>query len=108
MSGLGEAAAVRLAQDGVTVVTMDIADGADLRVDVTDADAVRAAAARVGPVDILVNSAGIVGPSAPLWEIPLDGWEQTFAVRHSCRGCGSAVGAAWSTSPAWPARTAIP
>ncbi|HEV7713487.1 MAG TPA: SDR family NAD(P)-dependent oxidoreductase [Asanoa sp.] len=80
MSGLGEAAAARLAQDGVTVVTMDIAAGADLRVDVTDADAVRAAAARVGPVDILVNSAGIVGPSAPLWEIPLDGWERTFAV----------------------------
>jgi 2-dehydro-3-deoxy-L-rhamnonate dehydrogenase (NAD+) len=80
MSGLGAAAAARLAEEGVTVVTLDIAGGADLRVDVTDATAVRAAAARVGPVDILVNSAGIVGPSAPLWEIPLDGWERTFAV----------------------------
>jgi 2-dehydro-3-deoxy-L-rhamnonate dehydrogenase (NAD+) len=80
MSGLGKAAAARLAADGVKVVTLDIAGGADLPVDVTDAAAVRAAAERVGPVDILVNSAGIVGPNAPLWEIPLDGWERTFAV----------------------------
>ncbi len=79
-SGIGRAAATRLSQDGVTVVTLDIADGADLTVDITDAGGVRAAAAEVGPIDILVNSAGIVGPAGPLWEIPLDGWEQTFAV----------------------------
>jgi 3-oxoacyl-[acyl-carrier protein] reductase len=80
MSGLGAAAAARLAADGVTVLTLDVADDADLRVDVTDATAVRDAAGRIGPVDILVNSAGIVGPNAPLWEIPLDGWERTLAV----------------------------
>ena len=79
MSGLGKAAATRLAADGVDVITLDVADGADLQIDVTDPDAVRAAA-DLGPVDILVNSAGIVGPNAPLWEIPLDGWERTFAV----------------------------
>ncbi|WP_432970157.1 SDR family NAD(P)-dependent oxidoreductase [Dactylosporangium sp. CA-233914] len=79
-SGLGAAAATRLAADGVNVVTLDLADGADLHVDVSDAHAVRDAAGRIGPVDILINSAGIVGPNAPLWEIPLDGWEQTFAV----------------------------
>ncbi|OHV43482.1 SDR family NAD(P)-dependent oxidoreductase [Pseudofrankia sp. BMG5.36] len=80
VSGLGKATAARLEADGVTVITLDIAGGADLTVDVTDAAAVRAAAEQVGPIDILVNSAGIVGPTAPLWEIPLDGWEQTFAV----------------------------
>jgi len=79
-SGLGKAAAARLAADGVKVFTLDVAEGADLLVDVTDPDAVHAAAERVGPVDILVNSAGIVGPNAPLWEISLEGWERTFAV----------------------------
>jgi 2-dehydro-3-deoxy-L-rhamnonate dehydrogenase (NAD+) len=80
LSGIGRAAAKRLAEDGVRVITFDLADGADFHVDVTDADSVRIAAVQTGPVDILVNSAGIVGPNAPLWEIPLDGWERTFAV----------------------------
>jgi 2-dehydro-3-deoxy-L-rhamnonate dehydrogenase (NAD+) len=80
LSGIGAATAARLAADGVTVVTLDLADGADVRVDVSDAAAVRAAAERIGPVDILVNSAGVVGPNVPLWEVPLDGWMQTFAV----------------------------
>jgi len=80
LSGIGAATAARLAADGVTVVTLDLADGADVRVDVSDAAAVRAAAERIGPVDILVNSAGVVGPNVPLWEVPLDGWMHTFAV----------------------------
>ena len=80
MSGLGAAAAARLADDGVKVIVLDIADGADLHVDVTDPQAVRTAARQTGPVDILINSAGIVGPNAPLWEIPPDGWARTFAV----------------------------
>ncbi|GAA0998566.1 hypothetical protein GCM10009555_098110 [Acrocarpospora macrocephala] len=89
-SGLGKAAAIRLEADGVKVITLDVADGADLVVDVTDAAAVQAAAEQVGPVDILVNSAGIVGPNVPLWEIPLDSWQRTFDVNvngtfHTCR-----------------------
>ncbi len=80
MSGLGASAAARLAADGTRVLTLDVAAGADLRADVTDPAAVQAAAAAAGPVDILVNSAGIVGPNAPLWEIPLEGWERTLAV----------------------------
>jgi NAD(P)-dependent dehydrogenase (short-subunit alcohol dehydrogenase family) len=79
-SGIGQAAAARLRADGVEVLTLDLAGGADLRADVTDAAAVRSAAEAAGPVGILVNSAGIVGPNAPLWEIPPDDWERTFAV----------------------------
>ncbi|MDQ7911229.1 SDR family NAD(P)-dependent oxidoreductase [Phytohabitans sp. ZYX-F-186] len=90
MSGLGAAAAARLAEDGVKVVTLDLAAGADVRVDVSDAAAVRDAAGRIGPVDILVNSAGVVGPNMPLWKVPLDGWQHTFAVNvggtfHTCK-----------------------
>jgi 3-oxoacyl-[acyl-carrier protein] reductase len=90
MSGLGAATAARLESDGVRVIRLDVTDGADLRVDVTDAAAVEAAAARVGPVDVLVNSAGVVGPNVPLWEVPVDGWERVFAVNvggifHTCR-----------------------
>jgi 2-dehydro-3-deoxy-L-rhamnonate dehydrogenase (NAD+) len=80
MSGIGQAAVTRLRADGVEVLTLDLAGGADLRADVTDAAAVRSAAEAAGPVGILVNSAGIVGPNAPLWEIPPDDWERTFAV----------------------------
>lgn len=68
--GLGRAIAHRLAADGLEVVALD-ADG-DLarataeacggtshQVDVRDLDAVSAVAASVGPVDVLVNNAGI-------------------------------------------------
>jgi 3-oxoacyl-[acyl-carrier protein] reductase len=82
-SGIGAATAARLTSEGVKVITLDIADGADLHVDVADPAAVHAAADLVGPIDILVNSAGIVGPNARLWEIPVDGWERTFAVNVS-------------------------
>lgn len=90
MSGLGAATAERLAADGIEVICLDLADGADLRADVTDPGAVERAASEVGPIDILVNSAGIVGPNKPLWEITDDEWQRTFAVNvlgtfHLCR-----------------------
>jgi len=90
MSGLGAATAERLAADGIEVIRLDLADGADLRADVTDPTAVQRAASEVGPIDILVNSAGIVGPNKPLWEITDDEWQRTFAVNvlgtfHLCR-----------------------
>jgi 3-oxoacyl-[acyl-carrier protein] reductase len=80
MSGLGAACAERLAAEGVEVVRLDVAAGADAVVDITDEQAVRAALDHVGPADILVNSAGIVGPNAPLWEVSTADWERTFAV----------------------------
>ncbi|TSD58423.1 SDR family NAD(P)-dependent oxidoreductase [Aeromicrobium piscarium] len=80
VSGLGEASAARLADEGYRVVTADIAEGADHHVDVTDAASVDRLAGEVGPVDVLINSAGIVGPNAPLWEVDPTAWERTFAV----------------------------
>ena len=76
-SGIGRAAAVRLAEEGVRVVVADLAndagkavadeiDGSFLRVDVTDPDAVgelyRWTVAQHGRLDICVNNAGISPP----------------------------------------------
>ncbi|WP_433292094.1 SDR family NAD(P)-dependent oxidoreductase [Actinoplanes sp. CA-030573] len=90
MSGIGAAVVARLRSEGVRVVVFDISPDADFVVDVAEHEAVDAAAARVGDVDILVNSAGIVGPNVPLWEVPPEGWEKVFAVNvggtfNTCR-----------------------
>ena len=69
VSGLGEACAMRLREDGVEVITVDLSDRADYSLDVSDSAAVDAAVAAIGRVDILINSAGITGPNKPLWEV---------------------------------------
>lgn len=90
LSGLGRASAARLVEDGIRVVTLDVAEGADHVVDIADPGAVAEAAASIGPIDILVNSAGIVGPNKAFWEITDAEWARTFAVNvhgtfHLCR-----------------------
>jgi len=89
-SGIGQASAQRLADDGIEVLTLDLSGEVDLIVDVTDHAAVDSAFSEVGPIDILVNSAGIIGPNVPLWEVAEDDWLKTFAVNvhgtfHLCR-----------------------
>ncbi|MGC5221641.1 SDR family NAD(P)-dependent oxidoreductase [Micromonospora sp. DT81.3] len=79
-SGLGAACAARLRADGVEVVTFDLSPEADVPLDITDPASVAVAVAKIGPVDILINSAGIVGPNKPLWEVSLEEWRRTFDV----------------------------
>jgi 3-oxoacyl-[acyl-carrier protein] reductase len=82
-SGLGAAAAERLAAEDLRVVTADLSGTPDLHLDVTDVDAVaRATRAteEVGPVDVLVNCAGIVGPNKPLLETAPEEWRRVFEV----------------------------
>ena len=78
-SGLGEASAQRLARDGFRVVTLDL-NGGDFAVDVSDSGQLAAAAAEIGPVDVLINSAGVVGPNKPLLETTPSEWRTTIDV----------------------------
>jgi NAD(P)-dependent dehydrogenase (short-subunit alcohol dehydrogenase family) len=77
--GLGAATAERLRADGLTVITLDLA-GADAACDITDEQALRQVADETGPVDVLVNSAGIVGPNKPLLETTPEEWRQVLDV----------------------------
>ena len=79
-SGLGAASAARLRADGLTVITLDLSGPADITADVTDEAALRAVAGRIGPVDVLVNSAGIVGANKPLLDTTTQEWQRVLDV----------------------------
>jgi NAD(P)-dependent dehydrogenase (short-subunit alcohol dehydrogenase family) len=79
-SGLGAAAAARLRADGFAVTTLDVSDPADVIADVTDETALRRLAGEIGPVDVLVNSAGIVGANKALLETTDQEWRRVFDV----------------------------
>lgn len=98
-SGLGHAAALELSRRGMRVAVADLREDAaracadevvraggqalGVAIDVTDDGSVEAAFLRVeaelGPVDVLVNSAGILNV-APLLDYPLDTWERVMAI----------------------------
>lgn len=97
--GLGLAISQRLISEGARVHLWDI-DAASLEraqetlggadkvschlVDVTSESAVHAAAlasvTQWGPVQILVNNAGIGGPIAPTWEVSLADWQRVIDI----------------------------
>ncbi|SNS87442.1 MULTISPECIES: SDR family NAD(P)-dependent oxidoreductase [unclassified Azospirillum] len=95
-SGVGRDVAARLTQEGAQVVIWDMnldvlaaakaATGAvdAVQLDVTDADAVQAAAdavaAKLGRLDVLVASAGITGATVPVQEFPLDSWRRVIDI----------------------------
>jgi len=92
--GIGLAIAERFRQSGAKVALWDL-DGAQaaaarlegaigLGVDVTDAAGVSAAVAaterKLGPIDILVASAGITGPNVSVADYPVDAWRKVIDV----------------------------
>ena len=79
-SGLGLACAERLGNDGYDVITVDRDAGCDFVADVSSPDQVDALVSKLPTLSVLVNSAGVVGPNRPLWEVSAKEWEQTFAV----------------------------
>ena len=78
-SGLGAAAATRLRAEGLQVTTLDLIH-ADVTADVADEQALLRVAGQIGPVDVLVNSAGIVGPNKPLLETTVQDWRRVLEV----------------------------
>ena len=98
--GIGRMVAVELAKAGIAVGVIarseaELAETATTifraggvawaaKADVTDASDLRKAIGVIrralGPIDLLVNNAGVVGPIGPLWEIDSDDWWATFDV----------------------------
>jgi 3-oxoacyl-[acyl-carrier protein] reductase len=88
--GIGLASARRLKQEGCRVIGVDITAAAmeSVRnhfdhvagVDVSDSQAVATLRETIGPVDILVQSAGVVGPNKPMWEVLDSEWDVTMNV----------------------------
>ncbi|WP_426017559.1 SDR family NAD(P)-dependent oxidoreductase [Brevundimonas sp. DWR2-3-1b1] len=95
-SGLGKASAARIIAEGGQVSLWDLnADalaaaaveiGAQhfVALDVSDADAVAAAASEaiqtLGRIDILIASAGITGATVPVHEFPIDSWKRVVDI----------------------------
>jgi 2-dehydro-3-deoxy-L-rhamnonate dehydrogenase (NAD+) len=79
-SGLGAATAARLRADGLAVSTLDIDGQVDIVADVTDVAALSRLAGQLGPVDVLINSAGIVGANKPLLDTNEPEWRRVFEV----------------------------
>ena len=93
-SGIGLALAQRLKAEGAKVSAWDISDSAlqagseayahQVLMDQSDERAVEDATARtvreLGVIDILVVSAGITGPNAPLTEYPTEAWRKVIDV----------------------------
>jgi NAD(P)-dependent dehydrogenase (short-subunit alcohol dehydrogenase family) len=87
--GIGAAIVARLLSSGAMVASWDLQgtapDGAtSIECDVANWASVQSALdqteARVGPVDILVNSAGISGPNMPVADYDVGAWAQIIQV----------------------------
>ena len=108
--GIGKAIAARLIEDGVRVLIADIdapagqATAAELgdralayALDVTAPEswdrAVKTVLDAWDRLDILVNNAGIAGRSAPIWELPVEEWQQVIAIDLTgvWLGCRAAI-----------------
>jgi 2-dehydro-3-deoxy-L-rhamnonate dehydrogenase (NAD+) len=82
MSGIGEAVAKRIVAEGGQVAIWDVSGG--IKTDISNLASVEAAVkqsvAQMGGIDILVNSAGITGPTVPVDGFPVEGWLKTIEV----------------------------
>ncbi len=98
--GFGRAIAERLAAEGAAVALLarslsqldDVAHAIrnagghaiGVRCDVTDAASIEGAARKaeelLGPIDLLVNNAGVPGPFGPIWQVSPEEWWRAQAI----------------------------
>jgi len=77
--GIGRALAEALRAEGCDLIAVARTPGEGVeRCDVSDSADVAALFERVGPVDLLINNAGVIHEPAPLTGIPLDEWRRLF------------------------------
>jgi NAD(P)-dependent dehydrogenase (short-subunit alcohol dehydrogenase family) len=102
-SGIGAATVERLLREGARVASLDRDDGAPagalaIAADVTDSRQVNEAVARaeseLGPLDVLVCSAGVPGESLRTVDVPDEEWKRVFAI--------NADGVFWSNRAVLP------
>jgi 2-dehydro-3-deoxy-L-rhamnonate dehydrogenase (NAD+) len=86
-SGIGAAVAAKLREGGAQVAVFDRAGPADVTGDISRSADVESAVAKVeadlGPLDILVNSAGVPGESLHTVDVPDEEWERVLAINAS-------------------------
>jgi len=82
VTGIGAAIVKRLEASGARVAVWDL-NGPD-KVDVADeasiANAVTKTLASLGKIDVLVNNAGIAGPSKPVVDYPVADWKKVIDI----------------------------
>jgi 2-dehydro-3-deoxy-L-rhamnonate dehydrogenase (NAD+) len=82
LSGIGEAVVKRIEAEGGRVAIWDV--NGTIKTDISDPASIESALLqtlkKLGGIDILVNSAGITGPTVPVTELAVDGWLQTIAI----------------------------
>ena len=80
--GIGAAIVKRLEASGAKVAIWDV-NGPE-KVDITDQDsidrALRKTVASLGRIDVLVNNAGIAGPTMPVVEYPVADWKRVIDI----------------------------
>ncbi len=107
--GIGKAIAERLAAAGARVAALDVneatartvavsiegtAIGCDVSSSASVENAVREIRQKLGPIEILVNNAGIAGRAAPLWELSEADLDRVYAVnlKGAFLMCRSVIG----------------
>ena len=86
--GIGQGIAARLERDGFHVAVWDIDPGPPspgaIQTDIADETSVTSAVTqtldRYGQIDVLVNNAGVNGPTTPIWDYPLQDWNRVLSV----------------------------